>query len=248
MVINFRVQPHSPIPYYRQIEDWICEQIRTGDLRPGDAIENEIALARALGVSRITVRQALDHLAARGLLVRKRGLGTFVAEPRRSFVLTRPHLRSLTEEMAAGGLRVTARTLHQEVEVPPAEVQSQLHLPPEAKVVMIRRLRFAEGKPLCIETCYHPFELFPALAWADLTDCSIYEFLEQQYHRRPVSARDTLVADTAAPETARWLQIEPGAPVMRIQRVAYDGQQIPIEYSHTVFRADQHQIVIEYQS
>ncbi|MCX8062916.1 MAG: GntR family transcriptional regulator, partial [Anaerolineales bacterium] len=90
---NFRIQRHSPIPYYRQIEERIRQRIRMGELRPGDAIENEISLAQSLEVSRITVRQALDNLADQGYLVRKRALGTFVAEPRKSFVLKRPNLR-----------------------------------------------------------------------------------------------------------------------------------------------------------
>lgn len=243
---NFHIQRHSPIPYYRQIEDWIRQRIQSGELQPGDAIENEIALAQALQVSRITVRQALDNLAHQGYLVRKRALGTFVAEPRKSFVLTRPRLRSLTEEMSAEGLRVTAKTLEQKVTWPNPEIQQHLNLPDNAQVVLIRRLRAANGIPLCVETCYHPFADFPALAQIDLTDQSIYEILEREYHRRPITAKDTLVADTAEAEMARWLEIQAGAPVMRIQRIAYDAQQIPIEYTQTVFRADRHQIVIEY--
>ena len=244
---NFRIQRHSPVPYYRQIEDWMRGRIRNGELRPGDAVENEIALAQSLGVSRITVRQALDNLANQGYLIRKRALGTFVAEPRKSFVLIRPHLRSLTEEMADEGLKLTSKTLEQRVVFPEAEIQRQLQLADGDKVVLIRRLRSADGLPLCIETCYHPFAAFPSLAEMDLTDQSIYELLEREYQRRPVTAKDTLVADTAKGEVARWLQIEPGAPLMRILRIAYDAQQIPIEYSYTVFRADRHQIVIEYQ-
>lgn len=243
----FRIQRHSPIPYYRQIEDWIRIRIRNGELRPGDAIENEIALAQALGVSRITVRQALDNLAGQGYLIRKRGLGTFVAEPRRSFVLTRPHLRSLTEEMADEGLKVSSKTLEQKIVLPDTDIQHHLNVPEGAEVVRIRRLRSADGLPLCVETCYHPYHAFPALAEIDLTDQSIYEILDRYYNRRPVTARDTLVADTVEVEIARWLCVEIGAPVMHILRVAYDIQQIPIEYTHTIFRADRHQIVIEYQ-
>ncbi len=243
----FRIQPNSPIPYYRQIEEWIRQRIRSGELRPGDALENEIALAQALGVSRITVRQALDNLADQGLLIRKRALGTFVAEPRKSFVLTRPQLRSFTEEMAEEGLKVTSKTLEQRVVIPTPEIQTALSLPESAEVILIRRLRYADGVPYCVESCYHPLSAFPALAKADLTDQSIYEVLERQFGRRPVTARDTLVADTASSDIARWLHIPVGSAVMRILRIAYDAQQIPIEYTYTIFRADKHQIIIEYR-
>lgn len=243
----FHIQRHSSIPYYRQIEDWIRQRIRSGELRPGDALENEIALAQSLGVSRITVRQALDNLAKQGYLIRKRALGTFVAEPRKSFILNRPNLRSFTEEMAEEGLSVTSKTLEQKVIVPDHELQSCLHLPENSKVIFIRRLRCVDGLPLCVETCFHPYSAFPALAKMDLTDQSIYEILDHHYHRRPIKAQDTLVADLASPAIARWLQLSSGAPVMRITRIAYDAQQIPIEYTQTIFRADRHQIVIEYQ-
>ncbi len=243
----FQIQRNSPIPYYFQIEEWIRERIRSGELRPGDLIENEISLAKALGVSRITVRQALDNLAAQGLVVRKRALGTFVAHPRKSFVLNRFQLRSLTEEMAEEGLQVRAQTLEQRVISPSSEIQSQLSLADGDQVILIRRLRFANGKPVCIETCHHPYSYFPLLASIDLTDQSLYEILDREYQRRPVSARDVLVADTADPATARWLNISAGSAVMHIRRLAYDANQIPIEYSQTIFRADQHQIVIEYR-
>ena len=247
-MIPFQIQRDSPIPYYFQIEEWIRERIRNGDLRPGDPLENEISLAKALGVSRITVRQALDNLATQGLVVRKRALGTFVAQPRKSFVLNRFQLRSLTEEMAEEGLQVKAQTLEQRIILPSNEIQSQLGLADGEKVILIRRLRLANGKPLCIETCYHPYAYFPLLASIDLTDRSIYEILDREYKRRPVSARDVLVAEIADHTTARWLSISVGSAVMHIRRLAYDASHIPIEYSHTIFRADQHQIVIEYRS
>ncbi|PWH16950.1 MAG: phosphonate metabolism transcriptional regulator PhnF [Anaerolineae bacterium] len=244
---TLRINRHSPVPYYRQIEEWIRNRIRNGELQPGDAIENEIALAQTLGVSRITVRQALDNLASQGYLIRKRALGTFVAEPRKSFVLTRPYLRSLTEEMAEEGLTLTSKTLEQKVITPNEEIRRQLNLAEGETVILIRRLRSADGTPLCVETCYHPYHAFPSLAEIDLTNQSIYEILEREYQRRPVTAKDTLVADTATGLVAHWLQVESGAAVMRILRLAYDAQQIPIEVTQTVFRADRHQIVIEYQ-
>lgn len=247
-MITFQIQRDSPIPYYFQIEEWIRDRIRSGDLRPGDALENEISLAKTLGVSRITVRQALDNLAAQGLIVRKRAIGTFVAQPRKSFVLNRLKLRSLTEEMAEEGLQVKARTLEQKILLPSSEIQSQLGLADGEKVILLRRLRLANGKPLCIETCYHSYADFPLLASIDLTDRSIYEILDREYRRRPVSARDVLVADTADQTIARWLNISAGSAVMHIRRLAYDSTRTPIEVSQTIFRADQHQIVIEYRS
>jgi GntR family transcriptional regulator len=245
--MNFVINRNSPVPYYYQIEEWIRQLIARGELKPGDPLESEISLAQKLGVSRITVRQALNDLTEQGLLVRKRALGTTVAERRKSLLMYRAPLRGLTEEMAAEGLKVTSQVLEQEV-VPAAEdVQKALELPPQAEVVLIRRLRSVNGLPLCVEVCYHPLSLFPRLALMDLTNRSIYEILEQEYQRRPVSARDIFTADTAHGQLARWLQLPAGAAVMRIQRLAWDQSGTAVETSVSIFRADQHQLVIEYR-
>ncbi|MGB9586234.1 MAG: GntR family transcriptional regulator, partial [Anaerolineales bacterium] len=101
--MNFIINRNSPIPYYYQIEEWIRQQIAHGELKPGDLLESEMEMAQKLGVSRITVRQALSDLTEQGLLVRKRALGTFVAERRKSVIISRSHLMGLTEEMAEEG-------------------------------------------------------------------------------------------------------------------------------------------------
>lgn len=245
--MKFVINRNSPVPYYYQIEEWIRQQIARGELRPGDALESEIGLAQALGVSRITVRQALNDLTEQGLLVRRRALGTVVAEPRKSLILSRTHLRGLTEEMAMEGMKVASQVLEHQV-VPAAEdVQKALGLQDGAEVVLVRRLRFADGFPLCVEICYHPYEFFPSLAGMDLTNRSIYEVLEQEYQRRPSTAKDTIVADVAQGNIARWLNLPHGAPVLRIQRVSWDGNGVAVEYTVSIFRADKHQLVIEYR-
>ncbi len=243
----FVINRNSPVPYYYQIEEWIRQLIARGELRQGDMIESELSLAERLGVSRITVRQALNDLTEQGLLVRRRALGTVVAEQRQSLILSRSQLRGLSEEMAVGGMSVTSQVLEQQV-VPAAEdVQQALGLQAGAQVVLIRRLRYTDGLPLCVEICYHPTELFPKLADMDLSNRSIYAILEQEYQRRPVTAKDTIIADTAQGSIARWLHVTHGAPVMRIQRISWDGSGVAVEYTVSIFRADKHQLVIEYR-
>ncbi len=246
--MGFAINRTSPLPYYYQIEEWLRQRIARGELHSGDLIESETSLAERLGVSRITVRQALNNLTEQGLLVRKRALGTFVAERRKPVVVSKSHLMGLTEEMADEGLVVTSLVLEQQVLPTPEDVSNIFGMTSEDQVVFIRRLRSVNGLPLCVEICYHPARFYPKLAELDLNNRSIYEILDREYNRRPVTARDALSADNAFGNIAHWLQVPNGSAVMRIQRIAWDRAGIVVEVSYSIFRADRHQMVIEYRS
>jgi GntR family transcriptional regulator len=258
-MINLVLDKTSPIPLYFQIEEWLRGQIAGGQLKPGDMLPNEISLSEGFGVSRMTVRQALNHLTAEGLLTRQRAKGTFVAPPRSQVSLMRDRIRSVTEEAAEQGRRLTSRVLAQELVSAPAEVAaafnwsaaSQLgaasQLDPSEPFILIRRLRSIDEGPLCIETVYHPYRRFPDLLTMDLVDRSIYSILEEQYHSRPAEAVDTFTAGIAAPEEADLLEIEAGAPVMRYQRTSWDAAGAPVEFTIAIYRADRYQFVIRYQ-
>ena len=245
---DFSLDKNSPIPLYYQIEEWIRGQISRGELQPSNMLPSEMTLSQQLGVSRIVVRQALKDLTNEGLLVRRRAIGTFIAYPRRVVPFVRDRLRGLTEEMGAEGLSVRSKVLEQVVVLARGEVQKELQIPIKEEVLMIRRLRSVNGVPIVIETTYHPYKRFPELLKMDLNDRSTYEILERIYHARPVEARDRFVADIASRETAALLEIDPGAPVMRYKRTAKDASGQRMEFTISIYRADQYQFVIEYSS
>jgi GntR family transcriptional regulator len=246
-MFNYCVDKSSPIPYYFQIEEWIRGLIAGGQLKPGDMLMNEISLSEQLGVSRMTVRQALNNLTNEGVLVRQRAKGTFIAPPRAQVPFARDQLRSLTEEVAATGRQVYSRVLTQELQPPTGEMQRELHIAPADRLILIRRLRYVEEGPVTIENTYHPYNRFPELLTIDLNDQSIYSILEEKFHARPVEAIDTIVAGIASGEEARLLEIEIGAPVMRYKRVAFDATGRPMEFTRAIYRADRYQFVIRYQ-
>jgi GntR family transcriptional regulator len=246
--LSFSVDKHSPVPYYYQIEEWLRSQITGGALQPGDQLPGEVALGEQLGVSRIVVRQALNDLAHAGLIERRRALGTFVARPRRVVPISRQSLRGLTEDLAAEGLSVRSRVLSQELLPAAGEVMRELQVPRGTQVLLIRRLRSVQDAPIVIESSYHPHARFPELLHMDLSDRSVYEVLERVYDARPVHARDRFVAEAADRESAELLQIEPGDPVMRYKRTARDKSGKVMEFTVSLYRADQYQFVIEYES
>ncbi|MEN6299033.1 MAG: GntR family transcriptional regulator [Anaerolineaceae bacterium] len=246
-MLNLSIDKHSPLPYYYQIEEGIRTLINEGVLKPGDMLPPEINLSQQLGVSRITIRQALSDLSNSGLLVRQRAVGTFVAQPRKVVPFIREHLGSLTDEIAAQGLVLRSRVLQQELITASGEIMFELEMKQPIKVVLIRRLRSINGVPLALETAYHPYDRFPTLLTLDLNDCSIYDILDKHYDAHPKTAHDRFVADLAKGETARLLEVHEGSPVMRFRRTAKDKNGIPMEYSISIYRADQHQFSINYR-
>ena len=246
-MFNFTVDKDCPIPYYYQIEEWIRGMIAKGQLKAGDMLPSEVSLVEQLGVSRMTVRQALNHLTSEGILTRRRAIGTFVAQPRQQVPFVRDRLRSVTEEVTGEGKRLFSKVLAQELTPASGELMHALKLDPADKVVLIRRLRSIEAGPLSIESAYHPYQRFPDLLTTNLANRSIYEILDQRYHARPTEAEDTLVVGVANKEEAQLLEVKEGDPLLRYQRIAKDSSGKPIEYTQAVYRADRYQIVIHYQ-
>ncbi len=239
-----RVDPESPLPLTYQIADQLRRRILEGDLRPGDRLPSESQICAECGVSRMTARAALSQLANEGLVVRRRGKGTFVAPPKATFRAFPDSLLSYTEIVARLGLRAGARVREQGVVPAPPAVAHPLRLSPADPVVRIVRLRCADGEPMALETSYYPHARFPDLAELDLTDRSIYQVLEERYGVVPAYAVDTIELAVAGPYEARELAVQEGIPVVLCSRVAYLDDDTPIETTRTVHRGDRFRSVI----
>ncbi|MBN1536287.1 MAG: GntR family transcriptional regulator [Anaerolineales bacterium] len=246
--LPFSLDLNSPVPYYFQIEENIRTLIANGQFKPGDMLMPEKAIALELGVSHITVRQALKDLTNEGLLVRRRAIGTFIAPPRRIVPIVRNRLVGLTEEMAEEGIKVTSIVLDQSIILATGELVKELQIPHNERVIRIHRLRFIKDIPLVIETTHHPYERFPKLMDIDTTDQSVYSILKQVYNIQPVESKDYFVADIASKDIAELLNIDVGAPIMRYKRTAKDETGQVMEYTISIYRADLYQFVIYYQS
>src|SRR5712691_2674062 len=147
-------------------------------LAVGEAIPSERQLSADLGVSRLTVRAALDDLVRQGLLVRRRGSGTFVSEPKIAQELT---MTSFTEDMRQRGMKPSSRTVELRVAHAGAGLGRTLNVSPSERIVVATRLRLADGETMAIETLHVPEALVPGLTPRDLEEHSFYELLEQRY-------------------------------------------------------------------
>lgn len=204
---------------------------------PGQAIPSERDLMGRYGVSRATVRRAIDGLVADGLLQRIHGLGTFAVRPR---VETDLHLASFTQDMRRRGFTPSTRVLAAERERPPHAAVKALELGPDETAWRVRRLRYADGISMAHEVGWYAAELLPNLDQHDLSG-SLYELFGREYHLRINSARQILWSESADEELANTLGAPLYTPLLVFQRTSrFEGR--PVEHVLSHYRGDRYQI------
>ena len=231
------------VPLYRRIEEDLRARIRSGELPPGTQLETELDLMDRYRVSRATVRQALAPLIGQGLLEIRRGLGTYVAAPR--FEHTIGGFYSFSREIERHGLRPGTRVLDLHVERADETVAAALDKPVGTRVVALRRLRLAGDEPLVVETSYLPSERFPGLEKVDFSGVRLYDTLTRAYGCRPTRARESFEPILPSRAEADLLGQPREQPALRVERVAFDQDDQPIEFCRSTVRGDRYRYSVE---
>jgi DNA-binding GntR family transcriptional regulator len=226
----------SPIPLYFQIAENLKEAIQAGTIAPGGRLDNELELAEQLGVSRPTVRQAIQRLVQQGLVVRRRGLGTVVVAPR---ILRPVALTSLYDDLAAAERAPTTAVLSFEEIAADDEIAQVLSLAVGTPVLSIERLRFADETPLALMHNYLPAKLLQGRTEADLEQTGLYELLRSQGVQLH-AADQVLAARRATAQEARLLRAPRSATVLTMTRTAFDPAGLPIEHGRHAYLADRY--------
>lgn len=234
----------SPMPIFAQIRERLADAIAAGALPPHQRIPSERRLSERFGVSRMTVRQALDALANDGLLYSVPGTGTFVAERR---VIEQPlqHLTSFTQDLLARGMRPSSRLLDGRIERASFEMARLFGLPPNVEIVVVARLRLADDEPLAIETAHIPAAYVPGILNHDLATESLYALLGREYGLTLASARQTIEAADPTPDEQRLLGLDLARPVLRISRLTSEASGRVVEYVRAIYRGDRYQLTVE---
>jgi len=229
--------PSAGAPLHAQIERWLIDVIGRGDLVNGDRLPREGDLAAALGVSRMTLRQALSTMEAQGTVVRKPGRsgGTYVSEPRIECDLT--GLAGFTEQMRRANIRAGARIISAHTVTATAAVASALSIARGDGVHEIVRVRTARREPLALERSYFPAQVFPDLLAHRLTG-SLYELLRRHYGQTPHVASESLEPVIAGASEAELLAVEAKSALMLIERTASTAAGLPVEFARDLFRPD----------
>ncbi|MBN9390738.1 MAG: GntR family transcriptional regulator [Chloroflexi bacterium] len=236
------VNPNSPLPLYAQVKETLQREIEQ-NMQPGQLLPIEPELEKRFGVSRVTIRRALEELESDGLIIRKQGRGTFVREPKIAQELTR--LKSWGETIRQSGLE--PQTLYSEIDVlePTQEISQSLALPPGTPLVRVRRLRYASGDPICIMTNYLPQNLIPNLEQTGLVNDSIYQTMA--YHNlKPVRAFDKVEARPATPWEAGQLQVPADFPLLEVTRLVYDATGKPLYLAVITNRSDKYVYTVHF--
>jgi DNA-binding GntR family transcriptional regulator len=229
------VDRNSPVPLYFQVATRMQQLIESGELPVGSRLENEIELADRLGVSRPTVRRAIAYLVERGMLVRKRGVGTQIVHPK----VRRPvELSSLYDDLVKSGRNPRSEVRVLEVRPAPDVVAEALGVPAGLDVLWIERLRYAGGEPLALMRNAVPADLLDIDADV-LQDRGLYELLRAAGHV-PRMAHQTVGAKTATTVEARLLDETRGAPMLTMARTAWDAGGRAVEYGSHVYRASRY--------
>jgi GntR family transcriptional regulator len=209
--------------------------------RPGTLVPAERRLAEEYGISRMTVRQAIQELVVEGRLSRAQGRGTYVAPPKLTHVIA---LTSTSEAMRAQGVTPSSRTLSvAEVAAPPGVAQ-RLRLAPETPVVVLERLRYANSECMALDYSYFESARFPGLVEHLVAGREVYEVLDRKYRSLPVRAEETIEAAVASPRVAGLLDAETGAALLLAQRLGFLADGTPVEWSPTYYRGDRYRFQV----
>jgi GntR family transcriptional regulator len=233
-----RIDQQDHAPLYRQLQRLLRDAMQSHVLAADDALPAERDLADELGVSRITVRKALDGLVAEGLLTRRQGAGTFVAaRVEKSF----SKLSSFTEDMISRGRTPHSSWLSRAAGTVTPEESLTLSLSPGAAVYRFNRIRYADGAPMALE--YSTVPAF-ALASAEAVETSLYVALEKTGHR-PARALQRLRAVLFTPEQAELLSVAPRDPGLLIERRGFLPDGRIVEVTRSYYRGDAYDFVAE---
>lgn len=233
-----RMDEHDHAPLYRQLQRTLRMAIQNRVLGPDDALPAERELAEELGISRITVRKALDGLVAEGLLTRRQGAGTFVAaRVEKSF----SKLSSFTEDMISRGRTPHSTWLSKAQGQVTPEESLTLGLSPGAPVYRFNRIRYADGAPMALEYSTVPAFAMPS---PDFVETSLYEALEKTGHR-PSRALQRLRAVLFTPEQAHLLTVAARDPGLLIERRGYLKDGRAVEVTQSYYRGDAYDFVAE---
>jgi len=228
-------------PLYLRLQSMIRGAIEAGRLSPNASLPAERELAASLGISRVTVRKAIQGLVAEGVLRQRRGSGTFVASEGRRFELPVSRLSSFTEDMKSRGLVPTAKWLLRQVGMPTTAEAMLLGLTPAERVTRLHRLRLADGEAMAVERSLLPARLLPE---PERLEGSLYDALDAA-GLRPVRAVQRLYAENVDEGDARLLGTDAGRAILAIERIAYLADGRIVEFTRSHYRGDAYDFVAE---
>ena len=237
------LKANNSIPLYEQLQTIIRDNILSGMYAPGERMPSEPELERSFGVSRITVRRAIEELEKDGMLERKQGRGTFVRYNKVKNNMD--SIMGFTDSLAGMGLQ-PRRVVHvKRVVQADARVASTLCIERGAPVIELKRTMCDGAKPILYDECYYPLERFPGMAEKLREDVSTYRLIREEYGVAMTRAYKRFNVELADREISKYLNCKQGVPLFSIFKVAYDEEDVPVHISKSLVLADCATYVLE---
>jgi len=228
-------------PLYLQLQRRIADAMQHGILAPGSSLPAERDIAAMTGLSRVTVRKAVEALVASGQLVQRRGSGTFVAPKVERLEQALSLLTSFSEDMARRGKSVESVWISRTIQSPTPEEVMALGLGAGDRVARLERVRRSDGVPLAIERASISARILPD---PGAVETSLYALLETSNHR-PIRAVQRISAANLGPKDADLLGVPPGAAGLRIERIGYLASGRVVEFTRSLYRGDAYDFAVE---
>ena len=223
-----------------ETRDRVLDLVESLDV--GQPIPAERQLALDLGVSRLTLRAALDDLVRDGYLDRRHGSGTYVTEPKIAQPLT---LTSFSDDMRRRGMTPGSRTLELTTTTAGARLAHRLGVSPEARLVRVKRLRLADGQPMAMEVLHVPEALVPGLTRQDFEDHSFYELLRERYGITIASGTQSIEPTVTSEEESEVLSVPLHTPAFLFERTTVSGSGRTVEFVRSIYRGDRYRLVAD---
>jgi GntR family transcriptional regulator len=230
-------------PLYYKLQEKIRSEIRGGKLKPGDCLPSEAALSEEYGISRITVRNALQKLVYDGLIHRNKGKGTFVSEPKVEQRLYMYH--SFGDALKSKGIQPRLVLLNYVQVEADSRVREKLRLRKDAVVYRLERQRFAGDQLVGLEIRYFPFELGKKLKKEDIMGKDMYTILHEVTGQPVKNLVNTVTCILADIEVAKKIKYRVGSPLLVLDQVFFLSKGKPMLYGTIIYRADRYQVSFE---
>lgn len=233
-----KLSREAPTPLYLQLKNALVADIDAGEYKPHERLMSERELGEKFKVSRMTVRQALTEMIREGFLYTQAGKGTYVSEAKIKQELQM--LTGFTQDMAARGFAASGRVLAARIIPSTLTLAAIFSVPMNTDFVLLSRLRLSDGMPLAIEEAFVRYQVCPGILAHDFSKESLYNVLATQYSTILVRAEQTMEAGLATPMEAELLQINTPSPVLRIERLSYNEQDVLVEFVKSTYRGDRY--------
>jgi GntR family transcriptional regulator len=229
------IDKKSPIPAYYQLKNIILDKVKNGEFAEGSLIPSERDLGESLGISRMTVRQALSQLVSEGVLYREKGKGTFVSKSK----IVQRNIMSFSETVRNKGMTPSTVVLYFGRLTGQTDIRGLLELEENESLFNIKRLRLANDLPIAIEEVFIPERYCPHLETRDLKS-SLYQLLKEEYSLSISYTDNTIEAARATKEEKKLLGLPDAVPVLRISSISHNDAGLKLFFEKDVYRSDEY--------